>query len=276
MKNNTNLSTSHWRNKMLRKLDNVSSGSGGGSGDASATNQLTANITLQGILSELQNDSGIAESVVKDSSDIVHIRRTEVNQDTGVKTTTYINPTTEAPTTPTFPLVVDGEDSKDVYTLVRVYDDNGVTNEPAFTKIFAQYKTDKDGVRTLVQYFEEDLITVYSLVGTVRMDIGEETQTNVVSYSLGDTTPNNTFTTSNLMQSVFIDVVTVADTSNPPTITTFALPGDTSTILVKPLREGRLVSMFSANKDLRLVPGIIVTANSGDIIDITYTNKISI
>jgi hypothetical protein len=75
------------------------------------------------------------------------------------------------------------------------------------------------------------------------------------------------------MTSVTIDIVSVANIGTPPTLTTRVDPNDPLTQIVKPLREGRTIVLENEGT-LRIVPGIIVTAQLGDVIDILYTVKI--
>ena len=82
-------------NCKIRKL-----GSGGGSGTSDATEA-----TLQAILSELRDNNSLNEILVTDTAGVVHIRRTTVDADTGVITTQYLNPQTQAVSVPTFPIV---------------------------------------------------------------------------------------------------------------------------------------------------------------------------
>ena len=108
--------------RLLHKVANATcnitpGGGGGGTGDASEA-------TLLNILAELQNDIGITETQVFDSAGIAFIRRTELDLTTGVRTTTYLDPQTNAVSTPTFPLSGATGDST-TFNEELVVDDNG-------------------------------------------------------------------------------------------------------------------------------------------------------
>jgi hypothetical protein len=253
--------------KLLREQCGAT-GTGTGGGDASEATLLLMLAELEKLVPDVQL---FAAQLSSDPTQTFIVKATS---DNGITSFTRLDTGTGLASNSFEPLESAGGDT---YELVPVYDTNGVTDLSNLTKLFENIQIDRDGVRTVSGYYAEDRSTVAtpSAVANIIRDLGEETKTNVVTFVLDNTPGNNTFTTSGLMQSLLVDVVSISNTLTPPTITTYVDPTDVSTILIKPLRVNRPVSFQSENGDVRLVENITITANPGDIIDITYTTKIT-
>lgn len=184
-------------------------------------------------------------------------------------------------------LLVELKEDNNAYTTeVRYHDVSALGDQTDLVKVFAQYKTDKDGGRVLIRFYEEDGTTVYPTPGDLSKvhtsdQLGVEVNTNSVRFDLTPLTswivPLNIQSCAIIYHVVGDTLADINDTTRRAFITTYADPDDLTTIIKSTLLEKEVFGVSKSEDTIQLQPGMTITSvHVNDRIKINYTiyNKI--